>query len=184
MKIYTKTGDAGQTGLFGGRRVSKAHLRIDSYGTVDELNAFVGLLRDTVEIDELRSELHQIQERLFTIGSNLASDPEKNLTVPDVLESDIQQLEAAMDRMDAALPPLRHFILPGGHPTVSYCHLARVVCRRAERLVVALNDQSPVEPILIQYLNRLSDYFFILGRFVGNHLGVEEVKWEGRAAKS
>ncbi len=180
FKIYTKTGDAGQTSLFGGRRLHKHHLRIESYGTVDELNAFTGLVRDAIEDDEIREVLKEIQDRLFTIGANLASDPEKELPAPDLLDTDIQLLEKEMDRMDADLPPLKNFILPGGHFTVSYCHLARTVCRRAERRVVALSQEEEVSEIVIKYLNRLSDYFFILARSMSQNLGAEEVVWQNR----
>lgn len=180
FKIYTKTGDQGQTSLFGGRRVSKAELRIDAYGTVDELNSCIGLLRDHLAAPDLRELLKSIQDRLFTLGANLASDPEKSLPKPDLLASDIDSLEREMDRMDQGLPELRNFILPGGHPTVSFCHLARCVCRRAERIVVALSLAEPVDPIVIQYLNRLSDYLFILSRYIASQLGVEEITWKPR----
>ena len=138
FRIYTKTGDKGQTALFGGRRVPKSHLRVDAYGTVDELNSFVGLLRDVVVDKPTKDILATIQHRLFTVGAHLASDPEKNLAKPDLLPSDISLLEDDMDAMDKALPPLKNFILPGGHTTVSNCHVCRTVCRRAERLAVAL----------------------------------------------
>lgn len=180
FKIYTKTGDTGETSLFGGKRLPKSNTRIDAYGTVDELNSYVGLVRDCVTADELKVLLKEVQDRLFTIGSNLASDPTKDMQVPDINETDIEILEKEMDRMDELLPPLKSFILPGGHPIVSYCHLARCVCRRAERLVVALHLVEPVEPILIRYLNRLSDYFFTLSRMLAKDLGAEEVKWEPR----
>ncbi len=167
--------------LFGGGRVSKAHIRIDAYGTVDELNAFVGLIRDQDIRVHHKKVLEEIQNRLFTVGANLATNPEKGKAqTPDLLASDLELLEQEMDQMTEELPPLRHFILPGGHPTVSYCHLARCICRRTERLVVYLADQEPVEAILIQYLNRLSDYFFMLGRKLAHELGVEEIKWEAR----
>lgn len=179
FRIYTKTGDTGQTALFGGKRLPKNHLRIDSYGTVDELNAFIGLVRDHTEGD-LSELLKNIQDRLFTIGSNLASDPDKKMAVPDIMESDIELLEQQMDEMDEKLPELKHFILPGGHPMVSYCHLARCVCRRAERQVVALAQQERVPAIIIRYLNRLSDYLFLLARFMAKENGVEEVKWTPR----
>ncbi|MFN8347218.1 MAG: cob(I)yrinic acid a,c-diamide adenosyltransferase [Spirosomataceae bacterium] len=181
MKIYTKTGDNGSTSLVGGTRVSKADLRIDTYGTVDELNSYLGLVRDqpvnTVRLDFLK----YIQDRLFTIGSILASEPDnKKHFIPDLLEEDILALEAAMDAMDAELPPMRSFILPGGHPSVSFCHVARTVCRRAERLVIALNEIESVEPEVVRYLNRLSDYLFVLARKMAQELGAEEIKWEGR----
>jgi cob(I)alamin adenosyltransferase len=177
MKIYTKTGDEGKTALFGGRRLSKSDLRVDAYGTVDELNTHVGLLRDHVQLADLQVFLKNTQDRLFTIGSHLASDPKSFPILPDIHEADVTALELAMDEMDTELEPLRHFVLPGGHPTVSFAHLCRTVCRRAERLVVALHDADPVEPLVLQYLNRLSDYFFVLSRFLAKQLGVEEVKW-------
>ncbi|MCY7328016.1 MAG: cob(I)yrinic acid a,c-diamide adenosyltransferase [Saprospiraceae bacterium] len=180
MKIYTKTGDRGETALFGGRRVLKSHLRVDTYGTVDELNAYLGWLRDLVEPPPLREMLAQIQHRLFTVGAHLASDPQNQLPTPDLLPQDLESLEMAMDTMDAALPPLRNFILPGGHPAVSACHVCRTVCRRAERLVVALHETEMVEPIVLQYLNRLSDYFFLLARQLAHDLGAEEVIWKTR----
>jgi cob(I)alamin adenosyltransferase len=180
FKIYTKTGDQGQTALFGGRRVLKSDLRIDAYGTVDELNANLGLLRDLCADQPVREQLKTIQDRLFTLGANLAADPQKELPRPDLYPADVEILESEMDRMDATLPELRNFILPGGHPTVSQCHVARCVCRRAERLTVALAQAEPVDPIVIQYLNRLSDYLFILGRRLAADLGVEEVVWKPR----
>ncbi|MEM1327057.1 MAG: cob(I)yrinic acid a,c-diamide adenosyltransferase [Bacteroidota bacterium] len=180
FKIYTKTGDKGETSLFGGKRLPKHHVRIDAYGTVDELNSYIGLLSDLIEQVEVKKILKEIQDRLFTIGSNLASDPDKDMPVPDVLASDVELLEREIDKMDETLPTLKHFVLPGGHPTVSHCHVARCVCRRAERLVSELRDSSPVELILVQYLNRLSDYLFTLARYQAYTLGIEEVKWEAR----
>jgi len=180
FKIYTKTGDQGETSLFGGKRLPKSHLRIDAYGTVDELNSYLGLLRDKVQEERLRDLLKNIQDRLFTIGSNLASDPDKDMIVPDVKGSDIEVLEQEIDRMNDTLPELKNFILPGGHATISTCHIARCVCRRAERLVVALEQESRVDNILIQYLNRLSDYLFVLARYLGHQLEVEEVVWKAR----
>jgi cob(I)alamin adenosyltransferase len=179
FKIYTKTGDEGETGLFGGKRLPKHHLRIESYGTVDELNSWLGLLRDQApqgaEIE--RDLLQDVQSLLFTLGSILASDPEKKMAVPELLPEHVEELERAIDRMDAALPALKNFILPGGHPLVSQCHIARCVCRRAERLVVALNEQEPLSPILVQYLNRLSDYLFTLARYFSVLLKAEEIPW-------
>lgn len=180
FRIYTKTGDKGETALFGGRRVPKSHLRVDAYGTVDELNSFIGWLRDSVENQRLRDLLAQIQHRLFTVGAHLASDPDKHPPVPDLLPADIELLENEMDAIDAALPPLKNFILPGGHPAVSVCHVCRTVCRRAERLVVALHESEPVDDVVLQYLNRLSDYFFMLARQLGHDLGAAEVIWEQR----
>lgn len=180
FKIYTKTGDKGETALFGGRRVLKSDLRVDAYGTVDELNAFTGALRDNLTDSGSREVLAQIQHRLFTIGANLASDPGKQAPVPDIRPEDITLLESEMDRMDVQLAPLRHFILPGGHPAVSACHICRTVCRRAERLVVALHHIEPVDEAVLQYLNRLSDYFFILARFTAVDHNAEEVIWNPR----
>lgn len=182
MKIYTKTGDKGQTALIGGRRVSKADLRIDAYGTVDELNAWIGLLRDQPIAPGSKTLLKEIQDRLFTVGAELATDPEKTLNrrLPAIVADDITVLEQAMDAMDAALPELRAFILPGGHEAVSFCHLARTVCRRAERLVTALNDESPVDELVLQYLNRLSDYMFVLSRKMAQDLNVTEIIWKPR----
>ncbi len=182
MKIYTKAGDTGQTALIGGRRVSKADLRIDAYGTIDELNAWMGLVRDQVINQYRRDLLKAIQDQLFIIGSTLAIDPDhtSRLHLPALQLSDIQQLEEAIDRMDAVLPPLRAFILPGGHQAVSYCHLARTVCRRAERLVAALSETTPVEPLVLQYLNRLSDYLFVLSRIMAQDLGTAEIVWKSR----
>jgi cob(I)alamin adenosyltransferase len=182
MKIYTKTGDKGQTALIGGRRVSKADLRIDTYGTVDELNSWIGLVRDQAVNAERKELLKEIQDRLFTIGAELATDPIKapKKAIPVIVADDVTLLERAMDSMDAELPELRAFILPGGHESVSYCHLARTVCRRAERLVIALNEQSLVDELVLQYLNRLSDYLFVLSRKMAQEVGVQEVAWTPR----
>jgi cob(I)alamin adenosyltransferase len=180
FKIYTKTGDKGETGLFGGARVPKNHIRVEAYGSVDELNAQIGLLRDVIETPHDKTILKSIQDRLFTIGANLASDPAKNMITPDLKKSDIELLENEIDTMEADLPALKNFILPGGHLTVSYCNIARTVCRRAERMVVALDFEQTVLPIIIEYLNRLSDYLFVLGRKVGQDLGVAEVIWNAR----
>jgi cob(I)alamin adenosyltransferase len=176
-KIYTKTGDAGETSLFGGKRLPKHHLRIETYGTVDELNAFLGLLRDGLSREEGREWLQIIQNRLFTVGANLASDPEKPLATPDLFESDIELLEKAIDQMESELPPLKNFILPGGHPLVSQAHVARTVCRRAERLASALGSEESVDPLILRYLNRLSDFLFVFSRKIGQDLGVAEVIW-------
>lgn len=183
FKIYTKTGDRGDTALFGGRRVSKSSLRVDAYGTVDELNSFIGWLRDSTDDPGVRAVLAQVQHRLFTTGAHLASDPAKHPPTPDLLQEDIDLLEREMDAMDSGLPPLKNFILPGGHPAVSLCHVCRTVCRRAERLTVALHLEEPVDPLALQYLNRLSDYFFMLARYLAQGLGVAEVAWNARQAK-
>lgn len=181
MKIYTKSGDTGMTALLGGKRVSKAHIRIDAYGTVDELNAHMGLLRDQ-EVNRNRSALlKDIQNALFVIGSTLATTPGKlNVKKPDITQGDLLQLEDEIDAMEVELKPLSKFILPGGHQVVSLCHLARTVCRRTERCVIALHEQEQVEEIILKYLNRLSDYLFVLGRKIANELNVEEITWESR----
>ncbi len=180
FKIYTKTGDEGQTALFGGKRLPKSHLRIECYGTVDELNSYLGLVRDRSDDEHVRAILFEIQNRLFDLGANLATDPSKNLTTPTIAQADIQLLENEIDAMEETLPALKNFILPGGHPTVSHCHVARCVCRRAERLVVALNMEEPVAAEVLRYLNRLSDFLFVLARKIGQDLGATEVVWKGR----
>ena len=184
FKIYTKTGDKGETSLFGGRRLPKSELRIDAYGTVDELNAHIGLLRDSIADEPSRALLLDIQNRLFVVGACLATDPEKSLSVPDINPADIALLEAGIDTMEQGLEPLKHFILPGGHPVVSQCHVARCVCRRAERLTVALHLAEPVDSLVLEYLNRLSDYLFVLSRHLGHILDVAEIPWRGRAQGS
>lgn len=183
FKIYTKTGDLGETSLFGGKRLPKSSLRIEAYGTLDELNSYIGLVRDCVTNDHLRTMLKEIQDRLFTIGAHLASDPEKSMQVPDIELGDVEILEKEMDKMEESLPPLKNFILPGGHTTVSFCHIARCVCRRTERLVVELSQQEAVEAILLQYLNRLSDYLFVLARKLAQDLQAEEIIWKTRDKK-
>jgi len=179
MKIYTKTGDKGQTSLIGGTRVPKYHLRIEAYGTVDELNAYIGLIGCQEAIaDEDKTLLKEIQDRLFTIGAELAADPERSrMKLPDLMDSDIEALEQAMDGMNASLPELKHFILPGVNTLVSYCHLARCVCRRAERLAVHLNEESFVADKVLIYLNRLSDYLFVLSRKFTAESGAAEHVW-------
>lgn len=178
MKIYTKTGDKGYTSLIGGTRVPKHHLRIESYGTVDELNSYIGLIRDQDIAAHDQQVLKEIQDRLFTIGSSLASDPERSkMIIPDLHEADIELLEKEMDRINEQLPELRHFILPGGNNAVSFCHIARCVCRRAERLSVHLAEESIVDAKVNVYLNRLSDYLFTLARKIGNEHKVPENQW-------
>jgi cob(I)alamin adenosyltransferase len=181
MKLYTKTGDKGTTSLIGGTRVPKSDLRIEAYGTIDELNAYIGLVRDQ-EVNRLRAGvLKEIQDRLFTIGALLATDPDKSkMKTPDLHEEDIVLLEQEIDTMTAAVPPLRAFVLPGGHSSVSFCHIARCVCRRAERLAIHLQEHTPVEELVIKYLNRLSDYLFALCRKMTQELGAEEVAWKPR----
>jgi cob(I)alamin adenosyltransferase len=181
LKIYTKSGDQGETSLYGGKRVSKADIRIESYGTVDELNSYMGLLGDLDVNKGRKLLLKEIQDRLFTIGSALAADPDKpKLKKPDLLESDVELLEREIDLMQEQLPEMKFFILPGGHQHVSFCHLARTVCRRAERLVILLAETDPVEIVIMMYLNRLSDYLFVLSRKMTLELGVEEIPWKPR----
>ncbi len=180
FKIYTKTGDKGQTGLFGGMRLSKDHIRIEAYGTVDELNSYVGLIADSSENEQIQAELIEIQDRLFTLASHLAAQPGKKLALPDLLDSDITFLEEAIDRMDALIPPLKSFILPGGDVVASHCHIARCVCRRAERRVVTLAQSDEVPDVVIIYLNRLSDYLFTLARYICHLKGKAEIPWVPR----
>lgn len=178
MKIYTKTGDKGFTSLIGGTRVPKYHLRIESYGTVDELNSYIGLIGDQDISTDDKTILKQIQDRLFTIGSSLASDPEKSrMVIPDLHMEDIELLEQQMDLMNQTLPELRHFILPGGSNAISFCHIARCVCRRAERFCVQLAEESAVDEKVIIYLNRLSDYLFTLARKVAHQQNIAENQW-------
>ena len=180
-RIYTKTGDKGTTSLIGGTKVPKSHLRIEAYGTIDELNSFIGLLGDHLP-PSFPTMIREIQDRLFTIGASLACDPEKEpkFAIPDLREPDIQGLEKSIDAMDAQLPPMKSFVLPGGHLAVSTAHVCRCVCRRAERCVVRLQDEEPVEPLVLQYLNRLSDYLFQLARFIGHRLSIPEIPWKPR----
>lgn len=183
FKIYTKTGDKGKTSLIGGTKVPKSHLRIDTYGTVDELNSYIGLVNDQLTDEASSQMLREIQDRLFTIGSSLACDPDKEtgLQIPDLKESDISLLEKEIDRMNEVLPPMKSFILPGGHVAVSTLHIARCICRRAERNCVHMQEQTLfVEPLVIKYLNRLSDYLFILARYTGHLLQVTEIPWKPR----
>ena len=185
MKIYTKTGDKGTTALFGGTRVPKHHIRIESYGTIDELNSHIGLIRDQ-EIDAHSKDiLINIQDKLFIIGAVLATDPSKSklksgkdrLNISKISNEDIELLEQEMDSMNTHLPAMTHFVLPGGHQTVSFCHIARCVCRRAERLASALNEIEPFQSNTLIYLNRLSDYLFVLARKLSKDLHADEIKW-------
>jgi cob(I)alamin adenosyltransferase len=179
MKIYTRKGDDGTTGLLGGTRVPKHHARIESYGNVDELNSYLGLIRDLLPGTSHATFILHVQEQLFTMGSHLALDPEHigKMSLPELRESDVTELEKAMDAMEETLPEMRNFILPGGHPAVSHCHVARCICRRAERSVVFLSEQSPVPEIILHYLNRLSDYLFVFSRKLSHELGAEEKPW-------
>jgi cob(I)alamin adenosyltransferase len=182
-KIYTKTGDQGKTALIGGTKVPKSHVRIETYGTVDELNSFIGALNDLLTDEPSRTTLREVQDRLFTIGSSLACDPEKEpkMKLPDLKEDDISFLEHEIDRMSGQLKPMKSFILPGGHPAVSAAHVARCVCRRAERNCVAMIEQEMfVDPLVIKYLNRLSDHLFVMARYTAFLLGVDEIEWKPR----
>jgi cob(I)alamin adenosyltransferase len=183
FKIYTKTGDLGKTSLIGGTKVPKSHLRIESYGTIDELNSYIGLVIDQLTDMHSKIILKEIQDRLFTIGSSLACDPDKEpfMKIPDLKESDIVLLENEIDRMNEVLPSMKSFILPGGHPSISTTHVARCVCRRAERLCVNMQEHELfIDPLVIKYVNRLSDYLFVLARYTGQLLGVEEIPWKPR----
>jgi len=183
FKIYTKTGDLGKTSLIGGTKVPKSHLRIESYGTVDELNSYIGLVSDLTTDNNSKTILKEIQDRLFTIGSSLACDPDKEplMKIPDLKEKDIELLEKEIDKMNDVLPAMKSFLLPGGHPAVSTTHVARCVCRRAERLCVNMQEHELfVDPLVIKYINRLSDYLFILSRYTGFLLNVEEIPWKPR----
>ena len=185
MKVYTKTGDKGTTALFGGTRVPKHHIRIESYGTVDELNSHIGLIRDQAINPDYKKILEHIQDRLFTLGAILATAPDKavlkngkeRLNIPKIIDTDVELLENEIDGMESELEPMTHFVLPGGHTTVSYCHIARCVCRRAERLAVHLHELEPTDVMVLTYLNRLSDYLFVLARKLSHDLKANEVKW-------
>jgi cob(I)alamin adenosyltransferase len=179
FKIYTKTGDKGQTSLLGGTKLPKQHLRIEAYGTIDELNSHIGLVRDSISDSESVQLLLNIQDRLFTIGSHLASDPLKNkIQLPPIFEDDIITLENAIDKINDIVPEMKSFVLPGGHLHVSYCHIARCVCRRAERSVLRLAELEVVEEIHYKYLNRLSDYLFMLSRLLTHIYKAPEIAWK------
>jgi len=184
MKIYTKRGDNGTTGLIGGTRVDKFNIRIEAYGAVDELNSYIGVLRDQPVTEPYKDFLHQIQEMLFTLGSHLASDPEtSNMKLPEIFEEDVRKLEKSIDEMEGLLPALQNFILPGGHFGNSIAHVARCVCRRAERRTVELGRSTPdhpLNPIILAYLNRLSDWLFVFSRRISQLSGAEEVLWKTR----
>lgn len=183
FKIYTKTGDLGKTSLIGGTKVLKSHIRIESYGTVDELNSYIGLVNDMITDEHARAMLKEIQDRLFTIGSSLACDPDKEtlMKIPDLKETDITLLENEIDKMNETLPAMKSFILSGGHPAVSTTHVVRCVCRRAERICVQMQEEGLfIEPVVIKYLNRLSDYLFVLARYIGHLLNVPEIPWKPR----
>ena len=178
MKIYTKTGDKGETSPLSGSRVSKSDLRIESYGTVDELNSYLGLIRDHIDDPALKEFITSIQEYLFTIGSHLADDGKRDFNLPELSEDFILTLEASIDSMNETVPPMTNFILPGGLPVISYIHIARTICRRAERRVVNLQSQESRYDLVVRYLNRLSDYLFVLARYMHAKLGIEEILWK------
>ncbi|MEI8279772.1 MAG: cob(I)yrinic acid a,c-diamide adenosyltransferase [Bacteroidota bacterium] len=183
FKIYTKTGDKGSTSLIGGVRVPKSHIRIESYGTVDELNSFLGIVNDMCANEKISGWIHEIQDRLFTIGSVLATNPDKDIKMklPDLHDADVTWLEYCIDEMNEQLPEMRSFILPGGHMAASTCHVARCVCRRAERLCVQMHEQEEYMPeLVLQYLNRLSDFLFVLARYIGHINGATEIPWRAR----
>jgi cob(I)alamin adenosyltransferase len=182
MKIYTKKGDSGETSLLGGTRVRKDHLRVEAYGAVDELNSWLGLIACGPLPAQQGELLLGVQELLFSAGSNLAADPESSrMSLPELRDQDTEALELAIDQLESGLPELKNFILPGGHPASAQVHIARCVCRRAERAVVHLAAESPVEPRVVRYLNRLSDYLFVLARAVSQQTGTEEIPWKPRA---
>ncbi|MEO6541119.1 MAG: cob(I)yrinic acid a,c-diamide adenosyltransferase [Ferruginibacter sp.] len=183
FKIYTKTGDLGKTSLIGGTKVPKSNIRIEAYGTIDELNSFIGLTGDQFTHEASKNILKEIQDRLFTIGSSLACDPDKEsgLKIPDLKETDIELLEKEIDKMNEELTAMRSFILPGGHVAISTAHVTRCVCRRAERICVGMQENDMfIDPLVIKYLNRLSDYLFVLARYAGHLLGVADIPWKPR----
>lgn len=183
LKIYTKTGDKGKTSLIGGTKVPKSHMRIEAYGTIDELNSWVGMVNDQIENLSPGSILKEIQDRLFTIGSSLACDPEKEprMKIPDLKDADVELLEKEIDKMNEVLPAMKSFILPGGHIAVSSAHITRCVCRRAERICVGMQENELfIDPLVIKYINRLSDYLFVLARFISHQLNAEEIPWKPR----
>lgn len=184
-KIYTKTGDRGETSLIGGARVPKFHPRIEAYGTLDELNSYIGLIRDLTPNAVIGQELLAIEECLFVAESQLATDAEKEIPsqLPKITEQDVTALELSIDKMNESLAPLMNFILPGGHPISSHCHIARCICRRAERIIIFLNENTVIDPLVIKYVNRLSDYLFVLARFVLYQNNIPEIKWESTIEK-
>lgn len=182
FKIYTKLGDKGETSLPGGRRVPKYHERIEAYGTIDELNSFVGLVRDQNIDKETKTILAEIQNRLFTVETLLATENQEKAEreLPGLVKSDVTFLENKIDKMNQDLPPLSSFILPGGHPIVSYAHIARTICRRAERIIIKLNRDEKTDPLILEYINRLSDYFFVLARKFTRDFDAKEILWKAR----
>ena len=183
FKIYTKTGDKGGTSLIGGVRVPKSHVRIESYGTVDELNSYIGMVSDMCGNEAIITELREIQDRLFTIGSALATNPDKEvkMKLPGLFEKDVEWLESCIDKMNEVLPEMRSFILPGGNLASSTTHVARCICRRAERICVGMQEEKEfIQPLIIQYLNRLSDYLFVLSRYISHLNNAAEIPWRAR----
>lgn len=179
-KIYTKTGDRGETSLIGGTRVPKYHQRIEAYGTLDELNSYLGLIRDLIDQPQISEELLAIESCLFVAESQLATDADAHVaqTLPLIAETDVIALEDAIDRMNAEMKPICNFILPGGHPTSSHCHIARCICRRAERIIILLSTTTEIPPLVLKYVNRLSDYLFVLARWVLSQHGIPEIEWK------
>jgi cob(I)alamin adenosyltransferase len=185
FRVYTKTGDKGSTGLIGGTRVPKHHIRIDAYGTVDELNSYLGVLTDELADPEVNTWILEIQDRLFTVGSSLATDPEKSprMKLPDLHDEDVTWLEQKIDEMDDVLPEMKSFILPGGHLAASHAHVARCVCRRAERICVSMQEDNEfVAEVVLRYLNRLSDFLFVLARYIVHRKGATEIPWRPRVS--
>ncbi len=178
MKVYTKRGDDGDTGLLGGQRVRKDHIRVEAYGTVDELNSSIGFLRDSIAWSHQREILLKIQNVLFEVGSSIATSETSSKDFNGLGTEPVAVLENAIDKMEEDLPRLKHFIIPGGHPVVSFCHICRTVCRRCERRVVSLADVSEIDPTIVPLLNRLSDFLFVLARFIAHQHGATEIKWE------
>ncbi len=179
FKIYTKLGDKGETSLLGGSKVPKYHERIEAYGTLDELNSFIGLVRDHIDEKDVITFIKYVQDRIFTIEAHLAAETKQATEyLPDLTDNDITELEQAIDRMEEELPPIRNFVLPGGHPAVSYSHVARTICRRAERSVIRLGESVDIDPMIVQYLNRLSDYFFVLSRYLTKYYNATETIWK------
>ncbi len=186
FRVYTKTGDKGTTALIGGTRVGKDHIRIEAYGTVDELNSQVGFMNDMIVDDEINEWILEIQDRLFTVGSTLATDPNKDtkMKLPDLHDEDIKWLESKIDCMDDQLQPMKSFVLPGGHPAASAAHVARCICRRAERICVHMhNSEEFVAEVVLIYLNRLSDFLFVLSRYILYKNNAAEIPWRARIEK-
>lgn len=178
MKIYSKSGDKGITSLINGKRIPKSHIRIEAYGTIDELISYCGLLNDLYNNNYYRPLLSTIQDKLMTIASILANDSEiQDPSFPQLNEEDISRLEKEIDLIDSKLTPLTSFIIPGGDPLISFCHITRTICRRAERKVSSLSEESEINPLILIYLNRLSDFLFVLARLISNDLNIKEIRW-------